>query len=109
MALPTDNTQINQGFNGNIIQTEDNPAGVARGDGNLPLTDYQMPVSKIHTGPYGLDKGPVHESNPLAVEERNLRDLGEKQLVALANIQAIAVASHGRTERVQLINERGSR
>lgn len=110
MALPTDNVTLNgvSVAGGAIIHTEDYPAGVQRGDPNLPLTDYEMPASKLHTGPYGLDAGPVTAANPLPVAANALRQIEELNYIAQLDVLARNFACRG-NDRLRLLTERGGR
>lgn len=108
MAISSDNVTLNVGIGGAVIHTEDNPTGAQRGDPNLPLTDYEMPASKLHTGPYGLDQGPVTRANPLPVAAAELRQLEESQFIASLDAAAHALVTRGE-DRCNPISGRGGR
>lgn len=55
-----DNTQLNQGVGGDLFRSED-------------IGSYKIGVSKIYTGAFGIDDGPVTPDNPLPVLSAPIR------------------------------------
>jgi hypothetical protein len=109
MAQATDSTTLNPGAGGDVIATEDMPAGSARATSDVPTTEYKLPRSKLAVGSYGQDAGDVTHENPLPVESREQRQIEENLLLVTMDTQRFTLASRGRERVSSLFQNRGGR
>ena len=108
MAISTDGVTLNNGSGGAVIQTEDMPVGAQRGAPTQPVSDYELPASKIYTGEYGIDRGPVTRQNPLYVESAAQRQLAELAYLKSIDANQRALVTRG-NERTTTFFSRGER
>ena len=114
MALSTDGTALNSGTGGDVIATEDVPAGSpGRLSPDVPTTDYKIGRSKIALGDYGDDLGDVCAQNPIPVTSAERR-MSEMDSLRQSEIARYSLAAQARCrerlvwgDRMDTIDRRG--